>query len=201
MRESKNEKVAVIYEAVLELLEEGVDLSELKVADIAARAGIGKGTVYDYFDSKEEILGKALLHHSSVIISHLIKRLEMRQTFREKVFCCLDELQNRTKERICITKYVRMLQEQGTWKECFLKYVKREEIDKADPMRVIEYLLESAQKEKIITAQCPMSYQKIMMLSKLFAFILYVNKKDKISDCDMQEMKQYFYEGICKELA
>ena len=90
MRESKNEKVAVIYEAVLELLEEGVDLSELKVADIAARAGIGKGTVYDYFDSKEEILGKALLHHSSVIISHLIKRLEMRQTFREKVFCFYD---------------------------------------------------------------------------------------------------------------
>ncbi|MGN0156890.1 MAG: hypothetical protein ACI39N_06555, partial [Lachnospiraceae bacterium] len=119
----------------------------------------------------------------------------------EKVFCCFNELENRTKERVCITKYVRILQEHGTWKEYFQKYVQNEELTKADPMRVIEYLLESAKREGIVTVQCPMSYQKIMMLSKLFAFILYVNKKDEISDCDMEEMKQYFYEGICKELA
>ena len=40
-----NDKQLVILESVIRLMEEGVDLRDLKAADIAEAAGIGKGTL------------------------------------------------------------------------------------------------------------------------------------------------------------
>ena len=63
--ETENElkpKVRALYEAVLELLNENVDISTMKVSDITSRAGIGKGTAYDYFKSKEEIIACAVMY-------------------------------------------------------------------------------------------------------------------------------------------
>ena len=41
-------KEKAIYQAVIELFEEGADINNLTVAEITARAGIGKGTAYEY---------------------------------------------------------------------------------------------------------------------------------------------------------
>lgn len=63
--ETENElkpKVRALYEAVLELLNENADISTMKVSDITSRAGIGKGTAYDYFKSKEEIIACAVMY-------------------------------------------------------------------------------------------------------------------------------------------
>ena len=50
-------KVLALYRGVLELLDEGADVNTIKVSDITAKAGIGKGTAYDYFKSRE--IGRA----------------------------------------------------------------------------------------------------------------------------------------------
>lgn len=52
----RREREQAVYRAVLRLIGSGADLSRLRVQEIAAEAGIGKGTVYEYFASKEEIL-------------------------------------------------------------------------------------------------------------------------------------------------
>ncbi|MTI95765.1 MAG: TetR/AcrR family transcriptional regulator [Firmicutes bacterium] len=56
------DKKTLIYEAALSLVYENYDMSRIKVADIAERASIGKGTVYEYFDSKEQVIGEALIY-------------------------------------------------------------------------------------------------------------------------------------------
>ena len=50
------EKKAAVFRAVLKLLRQGRPLGDLKVSEIAEAAGIGKGTVYEYFPSREELL-------------------------------------------------------------------------------------------------------------------------------------------------
>ena len=55
-------KVKALYDAVLELLNENADVNALTVADITKRAGIGKGTAYDYFSCKEEIIAGAIIY-------------------------------------------------------------------------------------------------------------------------------------------
>lgn len=49
-------KEAAVFEAVLKLAGQGVNLAAVKVQQIADAAGVGKGTLYEYFNSKEEIL-------------------------------------------------------------------------------------------------------------------------------------------------
>ncbi len=56
------EKERRIFEGVLALAEGGADLHLLTVQDIARAAGIGKGTVYEYFTSKEDILAGTVLY-------------------------------------------------------------------------------------------------------------------------------------------
>ena len=56
------EKERRIFEGVLSMAEGGADLYLITVQDIARAAGIGKGTVYEYFSSKEDILAGTILY-------------------------------------------------------------------------------------------------------------------------------------------
>lgn len=47
---------AAVYEAALRLVGQGVNPATMTIQQLADAAGIGKGTVYEYFSSKEEIL-------------------------------------------------------------------------------------------------------------------------------------------------
>lgn len=52
----RREREAAIYRAVLDLIGQGTNPSSMTVQQIASAAGIGKGTVYEYFASKDEIM-------------------------------------------------------------------------------------------------------------------------------------------------
>lgn len=52
-------KVEALYKAVMELLLEGREIRKMKVSEITERAGIGKGTAYEYFESREELKYKS----------------------------------------------------------------------------------------------------------------------------------------------
>ena len=47
---------AAVYEAALQLIARGVSPAAMTIQQLADTAGIGKGTMYGYFSSKEEIL-------------------------------------------------------------------------------------------------------------------------------------------------
>lgn len=54
--DSHAQRKAKVYEAALALTSQGVSPAALTIQQLADAAGIGKGTVYEYFSSKEEIL-------------------------------------------------------------------------------------------------------------------------------------------------
>ena len=60
--DTRKEREIALYEAALRLIARGVNPAAMKVQQIADEAGIGKGTVYEYFASKEEILHGMALH-------------------------------------------------------------------------------------------------------------------------------------------
>lgn len=61
------EKIEAMYKAVQELIEEGADVNRIKVSEITQKAGIGKGTAYEYFSNKEELISSALLYQMNLI--------------------------------------------------------------------------------------------------------------------------------------
>lgn len=56
-----------------------------KIEDIAAKAQVGKGTVYEYFSSKKELFLEMLSHSSDIYMENLSRRLEQSTSAKESV--------------------------------------------------------------------------------------------------------------------
>lgn len=79
------QKVLAIYEAVGRLITAGRDMEKLTVSDITREAGIGKGTAYEYFGSKDEIIGRAICYHLHKMVSTVNENLTEVRTLREQL--------------------------------------------------------------------------------------------------------------------
>lgn len=55
-----------------------------KIEDIAKEAGIGKGTVYEYFQSKQELFDEAISYNREMYIEDIQRALTLDGTFRDK---------------------------------------------------------------------------------------------------------------------
>lgn len=73
----------ILQAAVDEFIQYGYHKSSLD--GIATRAGIGKGTVYYYFRSKEELFLEAVEHSSDQFFAMLEKHLTEQSTFEDKM--------------------------------------------------------------------------------------------------------------------
>lgn len=89
-RERLSKKVRIL-DAAAELIGENCSaIHTLKVADIARHAGVGKGTVYEYFSSKEEILQKAICHRIRQQIEEKWMEVLSKGSFREALYCGME---------------------------------------------------------------------------------------------------------------
>ncbi len=82
------EKKQAVYDAVCAFIEEGRDTSALTVSEITKRAGIGKGTAYEYFDSKEEMVDGAVCSRIVGLQKQAIDDMKARRSLHG----CLDAL-------------------------------------------------------------------------------------------------------------
>lgn len=83
------EKVLLMYQAVIDLICDARDVNSLKVSDITARAGIGKGTAYEYFSSKEDIILGALIYECQSCVRCIMDGVEEKKYFKDKVLYIL----------------------------------------------------------------------------------------------------------------
>jgi AcrR family transcriptional regulator len=73
----KEEKRALILDAALRVLaRKGV--AAATIADIAVAAGVGKGTIYEYFRSKDEIVGASCVYFVEQLETRIMRRLDPR---------------------------------------------------------------------------------------------------------------------------
>lgn len=202
MRDNKKtDKVIAIYHAVEDIIAEGVDLATMRVSDIAAKAGIGKGTTYEYFTSKEELVVKAMIYLVDSMTKRILNNMEKKDSFRDKFMLLLEEMEEKVKQRACILKYFHMLGDMNLCEPMHdLLLDNDEEAKNANPMRIIRYLLEEGKKEGIIGERYSMSYMETIMFSKIIAFVVYVDNVFGNKDCDNDVMKQNLYDGLCREL-
>lgn len=86
------EKERAILEAVTALCRDGADMHALRIADVAKAAGIGKGTVYEYFTSKEELFARALNYCMEKELQKLLAILLSPGKFRETVYRAMEHV-------------------------------------------------------------------------------------------------------------
>jgi len=99
------EKVKAMFNAVIQMLHEEADLSNCKVSDITQKAGIGKGTAYEYFESKDDIIVAAVLFTMNKVEKWLEKTILTKETFAEQMKALLDLVDERMKESECVVRF------------------------------------------------------------------------------------------------
>ena len=198
--EKKSDKKLAIYNAVLELLAEGTELTKIKVYDITERAGIGKGTAYEYFSSKEELVVKSLFYFSKCTINRLLSQMEEKETYEEKILLIFGEMEKKTKERDCAAKCINLLFQKKKIKDIMTRYCDCNTITQENPVRIIHYLMQEGKKQHFIDETLPDSYLEIIFVSKFISHLVYLEQKTKSEDCTSEKMKELLYKGLLKEI-
>lgn len=85
-------KEIMVFEGFNKLLDEGISLSNIRVADVAKAAGIGKGTVYEYFKSKEEVVAKSILYQMQSEFISMVEKSSKATNFKEKCYVAFEEM-------------------------------------------------------------------------------------------------------------
>lgn len=201
MREDKkNDKITAIYRAIEEMVAEGADLASMRVSDIAAKAGIGKGTTYEYFSSKEEMIVRAMVFLMGTMVNRILNQMEKLPSFQEKFLLLLGEMEEKVKQRACILKYLSMLNDLNLCQQMHDILNEDAEAQKSNPMRIIQYLLEEGKKEGVIGSKFSQAYMETTMFSRVIAFVMYIDNALTEKAGSSEEMKKELYSGVCREL-
>ena len=191
------EKEIKIYLAVGELIKEGRDINDMKVSEISQRAGIGKGTTYEYFQSKEELIYKAI--HYFVIDSTKVAILKImgEGSFKEKFYSIMDYIwESRLEERtlqsmLQFARSVRSSVDTASFNRIGDKY------DPCTAVKFIEELLKryltSGYEEGLFTETDDI-YRKDVLCSQVLLFLFLM--QDVREEDRKKEIEDFVYNGM-----
>lgn len=200
MNESISPKVKAIYEAVRTLLETGQDIKEMKVADITKEAGIGKGTAYEYFDNKEELISSAILYHISSVCDMLRKKVEKMDSFSEIIEFGLDYLEQVMSENNCFIKFVHIFTDNSSISRLLQGEIRERKRSAYLPDELIEMVIRIGVEKGEVTDKIPYTYLSMTLVAKMLMYAVFLTENIQNEDCRNEEMRRLIYVSLIKEL-
>lgn len=193
MEQEKNEKVIAMYQAVWELIDEGCDIHKVKVSDITSRAGIGKGTAYEYFKSKDELLTKAMQYDYQRYCRSLECRLKEQQSFEEAFYTCFSWLEENTSHRRFAMQFFK--EHKGT-----LEQEDPPPCDWKQYERTVGKLIELGKKEGLIRKELSFHLAALQVIAQIFGYFIYQESGQYQDKEELCQAREFFYENLVKSL-
>lgn len=197
-REKLPTKVLQIYRAVLELMEEGADVTTLRVSTITERAGIGKGTAYEYFTSREEIVASAVIFHIKELMMKLSEILAVKNSFREQLDWMLDEMSKEDGRKFCYQRTIHILTDTSEFSKMIQQKMESKSFEKYSPISVFGTILKNAVDSGELRDDLPLDYMAFLLMSHLMTYILTMTIENGC--VKHKKMKQFVRQGILNEL-
>lgn len=202
--EKMPDKVRKIYEAVSELAKEGKDVTTLKVGEISQKAGIGKGTTYEYFQSKEELISKAVFYSMYTNIKTILLIMYDSGSFRDKLYEIMEYMWSNKLDDTAVRSIVNVLK--GTPNpEKVLCGFPNESIQKdyaPNGIYVIEQALNLFMNQGIeegIISEKNELFRRNALCSQLIQFIFFI--QDSKDDSEKREIEDFVYNGLIMMLS
>lgn len=192
-------KVLALYEAVRHLMEEDTDIKELKVSDITNRAGIGKGTAYDYFKNKEEIISSALFYHMNLICSQIREHFDRLDSFEDMLryaMACMDE---EIKQRTCFIKFIHILSDNGLISRLLQEKIHQRDEESCMPEDLLEEIIRKGIANGDISVKLPRAYMSMTIAAKLMVYAIYITDEKSEKVCPAAQMHKLICDSLMKE--
>lgn len=194
------QKQIAIFKAVIALIDEGADINNLKVSEITNRAGIGKGTAYEYFKSKEEIIVKALLYDAGQRMEEIQSIMARCTTTKDRIYQIFDWIEQDAEQKNSITQLFNLSNDSFGFTSSLKEAVWEHRRDCEDMWRVLAEFGEEGVREGVFRKELPEPLRSTALISQLIPFILYVNRKSNTDHVTPQVMKDFLYDNIIRIL-
>lgn len=196
-----SEKEIAIFKGIIALMEKGINPYSIKVSDIAKAANIGKGTIYDYFASKEEAISEAILFGIRNEIENVYSRIKDKEGFKEKFYELLHIIAECIDSNIYIFRV--LLSDGGIQK--FYEYLSDYKQDLSQYVskinQIFDDLLEAGFREKIIDKVENSYYRYMAVSSAIMGFSQYFGYKNFNHDITLEEAMAASYRLLIKALS
>ena len=192
-------KVLRMYDAVIQLIEEGEDASSIRVSRITDRAGIGKGTAYDYFDTKEDIVACAVVFHIRRIFSLLEQELLKHDCFREQLSWLLEEMGRESNRKYCFIRMVHILTDNSEFSLQVRSKMTSKSFEKYHPINVFGNILRRGIRRKEIRDDLPLEYMVYTVFSGLLTYMLSISTEECFR-INPDKIKHFVQRQIVQEL-
>lgn len=193
-------KKVALYQAVISLIEDGANVNNLKVSDITNKAGIGKGTAYEYFESKEEIIGQAIAWHMKSEMDKVREQIEQTDTFRDQVCQVFDWMERMNKCRY-FTLFFRMASGSLEIGEKLKNVVEYQNCHDGYLERFLNILVETARKQEIIDPSLKHYFIMNILTSQFASYMIYLNHPETPAGVKNKEMQEFLYSCMIKLLS
>ncbi|UEL46083.1 hypothetical protein TPDSL_38450 [Terrisporobacter petrolearius] len=200
------EKELLIFYGFKKIITDNSNIENIKVSDIAKAAGIGKGTIYEYFKSKDEIIARSIIYNFKIDIINTIEAIKEVSTFKEQ---CNHLFHYSISSGKFIFPSLRILYNQVVPKE--LNNILLEDFEeilelKTQLYNLLDYVINTGIDESIINKDLSRDYQRYVLISSSMGIINKINanhfRQINLSDDEsINTQKNFAYTMILKSLA
>ncbi len=200
--EEKRPKVLALFQAVLELLDEGTDLNSIKVSDITKRAGIGKGTAYEYFKSKEEIIACALRWDVERKIRDMRGFIVNLPAFSDKIRYIFDWMEECFREKKSFPRLLRFVMRPCEVNAAFLKELLKQKPEECTPQRFLQDLCREGKEAGEIGGGVSLPAACMLIVGNVMSFVIYLESREQEAEDDFgpEKMKAFLCGGLLGQL-
>lgn len=190
-------KVKAMYDAVVCLIKEDCDFASMKVSDITNRAGIGKGTAYQYFTSKEELVVKALLH--DIYAQTMTVKDEVAETegFENKFMVLLNYISDHRDNIMTFVALIRIVTGSLDTSSAYRKeYLRMDNPGKEYMESLIKWFLSFAEQENLLK-ETSFDYRSASLMAHIMEYVILIHGT---SVGDDERTKEFIYNGFIRSL-
>ena len=200
------EKELLIFEGFKKIIIDNSNIESIKVSDIAKAAGIGKGTIYEYFKSKDEIIARSIIYNFKIEIKNTIETIKNVPSFKDQ---CEHLFHYSINSGKFIFPSLRILYNHVVPTE--LNSIILEDFEeildlKSQLCNLLDYVINTGINEDIINKDLDRDYQRYVLISSSMGILNRINASyfqqiNLSEDKAIDTQKKFAYTMILKSLA
>lgn len=193
-------KVTALYQAIIALFEEGTDMSAVTVSEIAARAGIGKGTVYEYFSNKEEMIAGALYYSMEELCNRLREKIWQKESLYDKMMQILLTMEEQMKETSSFLHLLHLKESSSEIGRRMKEMVEEHKEEKNFITDVFYEMVEAEIEPGLRRDTDGITYLALTVFSRVLCYIMYIGDCTGNAGINPYTIRELSCQGICDDV-
>lgn len=194
------EKQRLLFDGVIKIMKTGSDIKSTTVAEIASAAGVGKGTVYEYFESKEQLIFGAIIYMFTRELTEYEQAIESGDTFENKIDMVLKRIQYNFEDKSSVLHLLFQTVRSKDMEE-YLNEEERYKCIEDYIFNILDKLIQSGIDEGIINSADDRKYQRMVVVSSVVMFVNSICSKSSIGNSSYETAKSNMLKLLTRALA